>query len=35
MGDFETDSIIYKVRHVIGGVAEDPKMTAGSNGSGS
>jgi hypothetical protein len=35
MGDFETDSIIYKVRHVIGGTAEDPKMTAGSNGSGS
>lgn len=34
-GDFDTDSIQYKVRHVFGGVAEDPKMTVASNGSGS
>ncbi len=33
-GDFDTDSIEYKVRHVFGGVAGDPKMTVGSNGSG-
>jgi hypothetical protein len=31
-GDFNTDSIEYKVRHVLGGVFEDPKMTVGSNG---
>ena len=33
-GDFDTDSIEYKVRHVFGGVREDPKMTVASNGSG-
>lgn len=33
-GDFETDSIEYKVRHVLGGTRMDPKMTVGSNGSG-
>lgn len=31
-GDFNTDAIEYKVRHVLGGVAEDWKMTVGSNG---
>lgn len=34
-GDFDTDSIEYKVRHVFGGSVVDPKMTMGSNGSGS
>lgn len=34
-GDFETDAIEYKVRHVIGGTRMDPKMTVASNGSGS
>lgn len=34
MGDFETDSIEYKVRHVFGGSRMDPKMTMASNGSG-
>lgn len=34
-GDFETDSIEYKLRHVFGGAAIDPKMSVGSNGSGS
>lgn len=34
-GDFETDAIEYKIRHVFGGVAEEPKATVGSNGSGS
>jgi hypothetical protein len=33
-GDFDTDSIEYKVRHVFGGVALNPKWTVGSNGSG-
>lgn len=33
-GDFDTDSIEYKVRHVFGGSRMDPKMTVGSNGSG-
>jgi hypothetical protein len=33
-GDFDTDSLRYKVRHVFGGVAEDYRMTVGSNGSG-
>lgn len=33
-GDFESDSIEYKVRHVFGGSVIDPKMTVGSNGSG-
>lgn len=32
-GDFDTDSIDYKVRHVFGGAVIDPKMTVGSNGS--
>lgn len=34
-GDFDTDSIEYKVRHVFGGVVLDPKMTVASNGTGS
>lgn len=34
-GDFDTDSIEYKVRHVIGGVLMDPKSAVASNGSGS
>jgi len=34
-GDFETDSIHYKVRHVFGGVTLDPIMAVYSNGSGS
>jgi hypothetical protein len=34
-GDFDTDSIEYKVRHVLGGSRMDPKMTVASNGSGS
>jgi hypothetical protein len=34
-GDFDTDSIKYKVRDVIGGTLEDPKSFVGSNGSGS
>jgi hypothetical protein len=34
-GDFETDAIEHKVRHVFGGTRMDPKMTVGSNGSGS
>lgn len=33
-GDFDTDSIQYKVRHVLGGTRMDPKMTVASNGSG-
>jgi hypothetical protein len=34
-GDFDTDSINYKIRHVLGGVVVDPIMTVFSNGSGS
>ena len=34
-GDFDTDSIQYKVRHVMGGTLIDPKATVASNGSGS
>lgn len=34
-GDFDTDAITYKVRHVVGGGRMDPKMTVASNGSGS
>lgn len=34
-GDFDTDAIDYKVRHVLGGALMDPKMAVGSNGSGS
>ena len=34
-GDFDTDSIQYKVRHVLGGILLDPKMSVASNGSGS
>lgn len=34
-GDFATDSIQYKVRHVLGGSRLDPKMTVASDGSGS
>lgn len=33
--DFDTDSREYKVRHILGGTRMDPKMTVGSNGSGS
>lgn len=33
-GDFDTDSIEYKVRHVLGGTKMDPKATVASNGSG-
>lgn len=32
--DFDTDSREYKVRHIVGGGRQDPKMTVGSNGSG-
>jgi len=31
-GDFDTDSIQYKVRHVFGGTSLDPKMTVASDG---
>ena len=34
-GDFDTDSIIYKIRHVLGGTLLDPIMSVYSNGSGS
>ena len=34
-GDFDTDSIHYKLRDVFGGVQIDPIMTCYSNGSGS
>lgn len=34
-GDFDTDAIEYKVRHVLGGTLMDPKMAVASNGSGS
>lgn len=34
-GDFDTDSIQYRVRHVLGGTLMDPKAAVGSNGSGS
>lgn len=34
-GDFENDSITYKVRHIVGGTQIDPKMTVASDGSGS
>lgn len=34
-GDFETDNIAYKIRHVIGGTLLDPIMAVASNGSGS
>jgi hypothetical protein len=34
-GDFETDSVEYKVRHVLGGTTMDPKAAVASNGSGS
>ena len=33
-GDFDTDSIIYKVRHVLGGTLMDPKAAVGSKGTG-
>jgi hypothetical protein len=33
-GDFDTDSIEYKIRHVLGGTRLDPKMAVASNGSG-
>jgi len=34
-GDFDTDSIQYKIRHVLGGTRMDPKMTVASDGKGS
>lgn len=34
-GDFATDSIQWRVRHVVGGVLVDPRMATASNGSGS
>lgn len=34
-GDFDTDSITYRIRHIIGAVKIDPKATVASNGSGS
>ena len=34
-GDFDTDSIEYKLRHVFGGTRMDPKMTVASNGTNS
>jgi hypothetical protein len=34
-GSFDTDSIDYKVRHVVGGRIVDGKATVASNGSGS
>ncbi len=34
-GDFDTDSIAYKIRHCYGGATLDPKMAVYSNGSGS
>lgn len=34
-GDFDTDAIHYKVRHVMGGTTLDPIMAVASNGSGS
>jgi hypothetical protein len=34
-GDFDTDSIEYKIRHVFGGARMDPKMTVASQGDGS
>lgn len=34
-GDFDTDSIEYKVRHVLGGTLMDPKTAVASNGTGS
>jgi hypothetical protein len=33
-GDFDTDSIQYRIRHVLGGSLIDPKGVVGSNGSG-
>lgn len=33
-GDFDTDSVAYKVRHVLGGTQIDPKAAVSSNGSG-
>lgn len=33
--DFDTDSLVYKVRHVVGGAVMEPKSAIGSNGSGS
>ncbi len=34
-GDFDTDSILYRIRHVYGTARIDPKMTVASDGSGS
>lgn len=33
-GDFDNDTIDYKIRHVFGGAVMDPKMTVASNGTG-
>lgn len=35
MGDFATDSVQWRVRHVLGGAMIDPKMAVASNGTGS
>lgn len=34
-GDFDTDAVTYRVRHVVGATKIDPKSTVASNGSGS
>ncbi len=34
-GDFDTDSILYKVRHILGGTLLDPLMGVASTGVGS
>jgi hypothetical protein len=34
-GDFDTDSMAYKIRHVLGGTLLDPKMAVASTGAGS
>ncbi len=34
-GDFDTDSVAYKVRHVLGSAIVDPRATVASNGTGS
>jgi hypothetical protein len=33
-GDFDTDSIRYRIRHILGGTQVDPKMAVASNGAG-
>jgi hypothetical protein len=34
-GDYDSDGLEYKIRHVLGGTLMDPKMAVASNGSGS